>query len=362
VPDLDLLHILLSHIDHKTLALLRFYEYQLDFLKRRVPGRLLPEQAEKTALGRLATEIGRPDLEGRELLFHPETLFRWHRELVCQKYDGSMQRGPGRPSAWGHLSAKVLSLAQENPGWGAPRIHGQLMHLGYHASEPTIWRLMRRLGLDPNPPKNRRWSDFLARHQAAIVATDFFTIHTVTAQGLRTFYALFFIQHDTRKVHLGGVTEHPTEAWAAQVARNLSMDDPGFLQGRRFLILDRDPAFGRAFRQVFKSAGVRPLVLPKESPNLNAIAERWIRSVRQECLNDLPLLPGIASIKHVLEQYLAHYHQERAHQGLGNVIPFPVTPPRLMAPANGKLQCRSRLGGLLNFYEWQGESKEVRAA
>ena len=240
MPDFaKLLSLLLSAIDGKTINLLRFYELEIEFLLSRLQGRLLPGEAEKAAFGRLAHEIGRPDLATRVLLFHPETLFRWYRELIAEKFDGSKRRGPGRPSPWRILSSTVQRMAADNPTWGSLRIHGQLMALGYGVSEPSVRRLMRRLGLNPDPLPSRRWSDFLQRNKSAIVAADFFTYEAWTPKGPRTLYALFFLQHDTRKVHLAGVTENPDEAWMSQIARNLTMEGESFLQGREYLITDR---------------------------------------------------------------------------------------------------------------------------
>ncbi len=276
------------------------------------------------------------------------------------KFDGSSKRGPGRPSPWRGLQSAVQRLASENPDWGSHRLHGQLLALGYVVSEPSVRRLMRRLGFRPDPQSGSRWSDFLDQNKAAIVAADFFTYEAWAPQGPRTLYALFFLQHDTRKVHLAGVTEHPTGAWMAQIARNLTMDGEDFLKGRKILILDRDTKFTGAFRSILKGAGVHCLRLPARSPDLNAFAERWVRSVKEECLNHLILLGPLSLIK-AIKEYLEHFHHERAHQGLGNTIPFPLT-PKSVPRETSKLQRKSRLGGLLNFYHWQGEIGEKLAA
>jgi len=362
MPDFSLFCLLLSRIDQKTLALLRLQELQNQFLKQRVSGRLIPNACERAAFGRLMAELELHDLKGQYLLFHPETFFKWHRELISQKYDSSKKRGPGRPSSWHCLSDKVLEMAQKNPTWGAPRIHGQLKQLGFGASEPTVWRLMRRLGLDPNPHKPKHWSTFLRQNKEAIVASDFFTVETMGPKGLRSLYGLFFIQHDTRQVLLGGITEHPNEAWVTQIARNLTMSGEPFFQGRKYLIMDRDTKYCKSMRDIFTDAGIKPLMLPHKSPDMNAIAERWIRSLRQECLNHLPLISGEAGLAKVLKEYIEHYNHERAHQGLGNTIPLPTDPPMRTPPANGKLQSKSRLGGLLNYYYWERDLSQKRAA
>jgi putative transposase len=313
MPDFELLPLLFTLMNGKIPALIRFMEHQIAFLKARVPGRLLPDEVEKAAFGRLATEIGRPDLKDSSLIFHLETLFRWHKELVAKKFDGSEKRGPGRPSPWRILHTVVEKIASENPGWGAPRMHGQLQELGFRISEPSVRRLMRKLGLNPDPKPGKRWSDFLERHKAAIVATDFFSYEAWTPAGLQTLYCLFFIQHDTRKVRVAGITERPNEAWMIQMARNLTMEGEDFFEGRKFLIMDRDAKYCSSFRSILKGQGVRCLRLPWKSPNLNAYAERWVRTVKTECLRHLPLLPGPASLMQVLNEYLEHYHHERAH-------------------------------------------------
>ena len=357
----QLLCLLLSSLDAKTINLLRFYELQIDFLQRRLHGRLVPNEAERAAFARLAAEIGRPDLEAHVSLFHPETLFRWHRAMISAKFDGSAKRGPGRPSPWRILNTTVQRMALDNPTWGASRIHGHLQALGYGVSRPSVRRIMRRWGLDPDPAPGKRWSDFLARNAAAIVATDFFTYEAWTPVGPRTLYALFFIQLDTRRVHLAGVTEHPDEAWMAQMARNMTMEDEPFLKGRRFLIADRDTKFSASYRNILKNTGLQTLPLPPRSPNLNAFAERWVRTIKEECLDGL-LLPGPASVTKAIKEYLLHYHHERPHQGLGNRIPFPVLahPDRPQHP--DQLQRKSRLGGLLNSYCWQGQTPLTSAA
>ncbi|MGH7442073.1 MAG: IS3 family transposase [bacterium] len=154
----------------------------------------MPDEAEKAAMARLAVEIGRQDLKDCTLLFHPETLFRWHRELVRVKFDGSTCRKPGRPSTWRVLWDTVERFAKDNPTWGSARIQGQLQALGFGVSEPSVRRIMRRLGFNPKPEPNKRWSDFLERHKASIVATDFFTYEAWTPQGLKSLFVLFFIQ------------------------------------------------------------------------------------------------------------------------------------------------------------------------
>ena len=201
------------------------------------------------------------------------------------------------------------------------------------------------MGLAPERKRNTTWAAFIRRHKAVLWATDFFTTEVWTATGLTTFYVLFFLQLQTRRVILGGLTSFPKDAWLKQVARNLTAAD-GPMAHARFLLHDRDTKFSEAFAAVFRAAGVAPLKLPPQSPNLNAFAERWVRTVKDECLDQL-ILFGERSLRHALQEFLAHHQHERNHQGLANVIPFPDARTGCQA---GTIRKTERLGGLLNFY------------
>jgi hypothetical protein len=180
-----------------------------------------------------------------------------------------------------------------------------------------------------------------------LVATDFFTAEVWTKAGLVTYYVLFFLPLSSRTVHVAGMTPHPDEQWMKQVARNMTMEEWGCLSPGQYLIHDRDTKFCAAFQQIIDDAGVERVVLPPRSPNLHAYAERWVRSVKEECLSRLMLF-GEASLHHALTQYVAHFHHERNHQGKGNVLLFPQVSPD--AKGAGPIQCRERLGGLLKYY------------
>ena len=182
---------------------------------------------------------------------------------------------------------------------------------------------------------------------AVLAGTDFFTAEVLTWRGLATYYVLFVIQLETRRVTLAGITRHPTEEWMQQVARNLTDAEGGALPGQRYLLHDRDTKFCSGFRSIVRDGGVEPLRLPPRSPDLNAFAESWVRSVKQECLSKL-ILFGEASLRRALNEYLAHFHAERPHQGKGNVLLFPEPTDRA-SPAN-RVECRQRLGGLLRYY------------
>src|SRR5204863_5089657 len=204
-------------------------------------------------------------------------------------------------------------------------------------------------GLPPAPERKKTttWREFIRIHLEVLVATDFFTAEVWTLGGLVTYYVLFFIHLSSRKVHVAGVTPHPNEARMVQVDRNVTMEEWGFLSHGQYLIHDRDGKYCPAFQQLIDDAGVKRVPLPPRSPHLNAYAERWVRSVKEECLSRL-LLFGEASLRHALAQYGEHVHHERNHQGKGNVLLLPTV--RQDPERTGPIQCRERLGGLLKYY------------
>ncbi len=183
---------------------------------------------------------------------------------------------------------------------------------------------------------------------AVLAGTGFFTVEVLTLRGLVTYYVLFFMHLESRRVEVAGLTPHPDEAWTKQIARNVTMDEWGFLESRRYLIHDGDTKFTESFRAIVKASHVEPLKLPAQSTNLNAHAERWVRSVKEEALSKL-ILSGVTSLRRTLSEYLVHFHHERNHQGKGNVLLFPAVYERAR-PEDGPVCCRERLGGLLRYY------------
>jgi transposase InsO family protein len=282
-------------------------------------------------------------------LVQPETLLKWHRRLVASKWDFSQRRKakPGRPAISVEIERLVLQFARENPGWGYDRIVGALANLGYRIADQTVGNILMRHGLGPAPERKRHttWSEFIRRHKAVLWAADFFTAEVWTSTGLTTCYVLFFLHLRTRRIVLGGITPFPNEAWMKQIARNLTAAE-GPMANARFLFHDRDAKFSEGFDAVLRAAGVQPLKLPPQSPNLNAFAERWVRAVKDECLDQL-IIFGERSLRHALNEYLAHHQHERNHQGLDNVIPFP---DQRSVCQDGTIRKSERLGGLLNFY------------
>jgi putative transposase len=289
-------------------------------------------------------------LEEVATIVKPDTILGWHRKLVAQKFDGSTpQRSPGRPKIAPELDALIIRIARENRSWGYDHIMGALANLGYTVTDQTVGNILKRHGLPPAPERKTTttWKEFIRTHLDVLVATDFFTAEVWTLGGLVTYYVLFFIHLGSRQVYVAGVTPHPNEAWMVQVARNVTMEAWGFLSPGQYLIHDRDTKFCAAFQHIMDDAGIERVVLPPRSPNLNADAERWVRAVKEECLARL-ILFGEASLRHVLRQYVEHYHQERNRQGKGNVLLFPAVSQD--TECEGPIQCRERLGGLLKYY------------
>jgi len=215
----------------------------------------------------------------------PDTILAWFGKLIAKKFDGSKQRGArGRPRVGQELEDLVVKLARSNAGWGYDRIVGALANLGHSISDQTVGNILRRRSVRPAPEreKSTTWKDFIRSHMSVLAGTDFFTAEVLTWRGLVTYYVLFFIHLDTRKVSIAGITEHPDSAWMEQMGRNVTWEGWGFLQDRRYLLHDRDAKFSDRFRNTVMAGGVKPLKLPARSPNLNSFAERWVRSVRED--------------------------------------------------------------------------------
>jgi len=244
------------------------------------------------------------------------------------------------------VRALVLEMARDNPGWGYRRIHGELAGLGHKLAPSTVWQILKDAGIDPEPGRSgQSWRAFLDAQAKMILAADFFHVDTVL---LRRLYVLFFIEHGTRRVHLGGITAHPTGEWVTQQARNMLMNLGDHADGLKFLIRDRDTKFTAAFDAVLTAAGVRIIKTPVRAPRANAIAERWISSARRECL-DRMLITGERHLRLVLSEYVEHYNVHRPHRTLCQSPPAGRERPPIMDPDVRVLR-RDRLGGLIREY------------
>jgi putative transposase len=258
--------------------------------------------ADRACLAALGRVLPQPR---RGLIVTPQTLLRWHRELVRRKW-AQPQRAAGRPCVDGRVRELVLRFARENPGWGYPRIAGELLKLGLRVSPSTIRRILLANRLGPAPRRSGPgWREFLRQQAASVLACDFFTVETIS---LRRFYVLFFIELESRRLHLAGCTTNPTGAWVTQQARNLSFT--GMFEWLRFLVHDRDSKFSGAFDEVFRSEGITVIETPIRAPQANAYAERFVRTVRAECLDWL-LIIGRRHLETVLRIYSDHYNRER---------------------------------------------------
>jgi hypothetical protein len=233
----------------------------------------------------------------------PETLLRWHRQLVARRWTYA-QRRPGRPQMKSELRQLVLRFARENPKWGYRRIHGELVGLGIRIAPSTIWRILRDNDLGPAPRRGELgWSEFLRQQASGIIACDFLTVETIA---LKRLYVWFFIHLETRRVHLGGVSANPDARWVTQQARNLAMTLQELGAHPRFLIRDRDSKYTASFDDVFRSEGIRIIRTPVRAPRANAYAERWVQTLRRECLDSI-LIVGRRHLDRVVREYISHY-------------------------------------------------------
>jgi len=320
-------------------------------LRNQITGRVRLTDGERKTLADIGQKLGKQALKEVAKIVTPDTILGWHRKCVAQKFDGSTQRKPpGRPTIDQEVEALVVRMAQENRSWGYDRIVGALANLGHTISDQTVGNILKRHGIPPAPERKTTttWKEFIRTHMDVLVATDFFTAEVWTLGGLVTYYVLFFIHLGSRQVHVAGVTPHPHQVWMTQVARNVTMEEWGFLAPGQYLIHDRDGKYCPAFQQIIDAAGVKRVALPPRSPNLNVYAERWVRSVKEECLSRL-ILFGEAALRHALHEYVEHYHHERNHQGKENVLLFPLS--RTGERHADPIHCRERLGGLLKYHE-----------
>ncbi|QDT68794.1 Integrase core domain protein [Planctomycetes bacterium MalM25] len=310
--------------------------------------RILLSDDQRRRLAVKGKELGRKGLESIETLFTPDTILRWHRKLVAQKWDYSKRRKQvGRPSVSEEVTKLIVRFAKENRSWGYGRIQGALANLGHEVSESTVANVLKANGLEPAPIRRKQtpWKEFLKAHWDQLSAVDFTSVEVWTPRGLITYYLLFVIQPKSRKVHYAGMTTSPNDAFMQQIARNLIDDEDGFLKDSRLLLMDRDTKFSAAFRHTLSLGGVHALRLPPKTPNLNAYVERFMRSIKEECLNRM-IFFGEKTVENAVKEYLTHYHTERNHQGIDNRL----IEPKEESPPDGIISCRERLGGMLKHY------------
>jgi transposase InsO family protein len=294
--------------------------------------------------------LGRKVLSEIATIVTPDTILRWHRRLVAEKWDYSARqiKKPGRPPISEEVKQLVLRMARENSTWGYDRIQGALGNLGHEISDRTVGNILKANGIEPAPDRKRQttWKTFLQAHWEVLGAIDFTTIEVWTKGGLITYYLLFVIEIATRRVHFAGCSVSPDEAWMKQIGRNLTDAFDGFLNSTRYVLMDRDGKFCPAFREILKDGDIKPVQLPPRSPNLNAHVERFHRSLKEECLNRM-IFFGEKSLRMAVATFLDHFHTERNHQGLANQV---IEPGEEVNRRDGEVLCRERLGGILRYY------------
>ncbi|MER6000776.1 integrase core domain-containing protein [Nonomuraea angiospora] len=327
--------------------------HQITVLERQLGAdtrvRFAPE--DRAFLAALLTSLPREVLRRLRFLVRPDTVLRWHRDLMKRRYARTCRpKQRGRPPTVRSIRALVLRLVRENPGWGYRRVHGELTTLGIKVAPSTVWEILKQAGLDPAPERtSTTWPDFLRSQADALLACDF--IEAVTLNGQRQ-YVLAVIEHATRRIRVLGSTAHPSANWVLQAIKNLVMDlDDAGCQAR-FLLRDRDGKFPPLMDEILAEAGIHTVLTGIQMPRMNSIMERWVQSCRRELL-DRCLLWNERHLRHALREYEHFYNQHRAHQALAQAAPLRVVPDPITDPAkiiDLNIRRRDRLGGVLHEY------------
>jgi len=300
---------------------------------------------DRRRLAARAYRVGRRGLRDIATIATPDTLMRWHRQLIARKWTYG-RTSVNRRQVLAEIRRLVVRMAEENKTWGYTRIQGALKNVGHRVGRSTIRRIMKAAGLPPVPQRPTSWQKFLKAHWGSIAGVDFFTTEVWTWQGLVTYYTVFIIDLASRRVQILGSTPHPEALFMRQIVRTLTMVEESVVSPPQVLICDRDRKWSHDVRRRLRDAGIRVVLIPERAPNANAYAERFVRSIKEECLDRIILI-GERHLRQAIAEFVEHYHCERNHQGLDNrlIVGTPVT------DRTGHVRCRRRLGGLLNFYE-----------
>lgn len=321
--------------------------HEVAVLRRQVARPRL-EAKDRFVLAALAKLVPRDVLRAR--IVTPETLLRWHRQLVARHWTYPPTTKPvgGRPRTAAVIRDLVIRFASENPTWGHRRIHGELVGLGYRVAPATVWNILQKAGFDPAPGRQGpSWREFCRTQAATMLACDFFTVDTIL---LRRIYVFFVLEVGTRSVYILGVTRYPTGEWVSQQARNFMMAIGERAGGFRFLVRDRDTKFIASFDAVFAAANIEVLRSPPRAPKANAYAERWVSTIRRECL-DRMLIFNERHLVNVLTEYEQHYNIHRPHRALDQHSPIAADVERLPRVGAGAVRRTQVLGGLINEYQ-----------
>jgi len=327
--------------------------HQITVLQRQLHGKKVQfTPADRALLAALLHRLPGDVLRRIRLLVRPETVLRWHRDLLARRHAAiSRPKRAGRPPTVRSIRMLVLRLARENNSWGYRRIHGELLVLGIKVGASTVWEILHEAGIDPAPERtSATWATFLRSQSEAILAADFF--ETVTLTGTRM-YALTVLEHATRRIRILGVTAHPTAAWVTQTVRNLAMDIQDAGCQARFLIRDRDGKYPAMFDAILADTGIRVVLTSIHVPRMNSVMERWIQSCRRELL-DRTLIWNQRHLLHALHEYERHFNTHRPHRGIANArplhpLPDPIADPDIITQLH--VRRRDRPGGLLHEYE-----------
>jgi putative transposase len=321
--------------------------HQLAVLQRRQPRRPNLTWADRALFAALLSVVPKARRHGLRPLVTPDTILRWHRDIVRRRWAARSVRGKtGRPTTRRSIGALALRLARENPEWGYRRIHGELAGLGVKVAASTVWEILKNAGIDPAPRRpGRSWSQFLRSQADAILACDFFTADLLDGTHA---YVLAVIEHASRRIRILGVTLHPTGEWTAQQARNLLMDLDGQAHRIRFMIRDRGSNFTAAFDAVLADAGIRTVLCNVQTPRMNAIAERWIGGCRRELL-DRTLIWNQRRLRWILRDYETHHNQHRPHRSLHGAAPLKPL-PKPVDLEQYRIRRQTRAGGIINEY------------
>jgi len=336
---------LFGWLEREQREVIEFLREENRVLKRQLRGRPLQLcDDERRRLAVLGERLGRRVLAEVTSLVTPETILRWHRELIARKWTYGSSRH-GRPGVQVEIRRLVMQMALDNPSWGYTRIQGALKNLGHSVARATVARILRRQGIPPTRERPMRWRTFLRAHWGALLAADFFTIRGLDCPRPGHLLHGIVIELHTRRVHVLGSTPYPDEEFVIQTMRHLTDSVEGIVRPPSVLICDRDRKWSIAVQHFLKTAGVRVVQTPFRAPNCNAYAERFVRAIKEECLNRvIPL--GERHFRWTVAEFVAPYHNERNHQGLGNDLIDSLQ----QQPPCGLVRRKQRLGGILSFY------------